>query len=92
MAIKRPKTEEIVVTLQQVEVLMGQGMPRIDAIQQISVTEQTYYRWKKKYGGMGIEQLKELKRLQKENERLRRAVSDLTLDKLILKEAASGNF
>jgi hypothetical protein len=54
------------------------------------VTEQTYYRWKKKYGGMGTEQLKELKRLQKENERLRRAVSDLTLDKLILKEAASG--
>ena len=63
--------------LRQVEVLMGQGMPRIDAIRQISVTEQTYYRWKKKYGGMGTEQLKELKRLQKENERLRRAVSDL---------------
>ena len=78
--------------LGQVEVLMGQGMPQIDAIRQISVTEQTYYRWKKKYGGMGTEQLKELKRLQKENERLHRAVSDLTLDKLILKEAASGNF
>ena len=89
MAIKRPKPEEIVVKLRQVEVLMGQGMPRIDAIRQISVTEQTYYRWKKKYGGMGTEQLK---RLQKENERLRRAVSDLTLDKLILREAASGNF
>ena len=92
MAIKRPKPEEIVVKLRQVEVLMGQGMPRIDATRQISVTEQTYYRWKKKYGGMGTEQLKELKRLQKENERLHRAVSDLTLDKLILKEAASGNF
>ena len=92
MAIKRPKPEEIVVKLRQVEVLMEQVMPRIDAIGQISVTAQTYYRWKKKYGGMGIEQLKELKRLQKENERLRRAVSDLTLDKLILKEAASGNF
>jgi len=92
MAIKRPKPEEIVVKLRQVEVLMGQGMPQIDAIRQISVMEQTYYRWKKKYGGMGTEQLKELKRLQKENERLRRAVSDLTLDKLILKEAASGNF
>nr|WP_319947754.1 IS3 family transposase [uncultured Shimia sp.] len=90
MAIKRPKPEEIVVKLRQVEVLMGQGMPRIDAIRQISVTEQIYYRWKKKYGGMGTEQLKELKRLQKENERLRRAVSDLTLDKLILKEAAFG--
>lgn len=92
MAIKRPKPEEIVVKLRQVEVLMGQGMARIDAIRRISVAEQTYYRWKKKYGGMGTEQLKELKRLQKENEYLRRAVSDLTLDKLILKEAASGNF
>ena len=57
-----------------------------------TITEQTYYRWKKKYGGMGIEQLKELKRLQKENERLRRAVSELPLDKLIVKEVASGNF
>ena len=70
MAIKRPKPEEIVVKLRQVEVLMGQGMPRIDAIRQIGVTEQTYYRWKKKYGGMGTEQLKELKRLQKENDQL----------------------
>ena len=92
MAIKRPKPEEIVVKLWQVEVLMGQDMPRIEAIRQISVTEQTYYRWKKKHGGMGTEQLKELKQLQKENERLRRVVSDLTLDKLILRDAASGNF
>jgi len=92
MAIKRPKPKEIVTKLRQVEVLAGQGMLRLDAIRQIGVTEQTYYRWKKKHGGMGIEQLKELKRLQKENERLRRAVFDLTLDKLILKEAASGNF
>ena len=69
MAINRPKPEEIVFKLRQVEFLMGQGMPRIDAIRQISVTEQTYYLWKKKHGGMGIEQLKELKRLQKENER-----------------------
>ncbi|NVO26728.1 IS3 family transposase [Donghicola sp. C2-DW-16] len=90
MANKRPKPEEIVTKLRQVEVLTGQGMPRLDAIRQIDVTEQTYYRWKKKYGGMGTEQLKELKRLQKENERLRRAVSDLTLDKLILAEAAKG--
>ena len=74
MAIKRPRSEEIVVKLRQVEVLMGQDMPRIDAIRQISVTEQTYYRWKRKYGGLGTEQLKELKWLQKENEGLRRAV------------------
>ncbi|SMO97126.1 Transposase, partial [Ruegeria faecimaris] len=87
MANKRPKPEEIVSKLRQVEVLMGQGMSRLDAIRQIGVVEQTYYRWRKKYGGMGVDQLKELKRLQKENERLRRAVSDLTLDKLILTEA-----
>ena len=72
MANKRAKPEEIVSKLRQVEVLVGQGMPRADAIRRISVTEQTYYRWRKKYGGMGAEQLKELKRLQKENERLRR--------------------
>ena len=92
MAIKKPKPKEIVSVLGQVEVLMGQGMPRTDAIRQTGMTEQTYNRWKKKYGGMGTEQLKELKRLQKENERRRRAVSDLTLDKLILSEAALGNF
>ena len=92
MANKRPKPEEIVSKLRQVEVLMGQGMSRLDTIRQIGVVEQTYYRWRKQYGGMGVDQLKELKRLQKENEQLRRAVSDLTLDKLILKEAARGNF
>lgn len=105
MANKRPKPEEIVSKLRQVEVLMGQGMSRLDAIRQIGVVEQTYYRWRKQYGGMGVDQLKELKRLQKDRaigaplvretrarEQLRRAVSDLTLDKLILKEAARGNF
>ena len=103
MGIKRHKPEEIVTKLRQVGVLCGQGMPRIDAIRQIGVTERTYYRWRKQYGGMGTDQLKELKRLQKENERLRKAVfaarqglhsksrkGDLTLDKLILNEAASG--
>ena len=92
MTNKRPKPEEIVSKLRQVEVLMGQGMSCRDAIRQIGVVEQTYYRWRKQYGGMGVDQLKELKRLEKENERLRRAVSDLTLDKLILTEAARGNF
>ena len=91
MAIKRHKPEEIVAKLRQVEVLVGRGMARIDAIREISIGEQTYYRWRKQYGGMGTDQLKELKRLQKENERLRKAVSDLTLDKLILAEAARGN-
>jgi putative transposase len=92
MATKRHKPEEIVSKLRQVDVLVGQGQARIDAIRQVSITEQTYYRWRKQYGGMGTDQLKELKHLQKENERLRKAVSDLTLDKMILTEAAKGNF
>jgi len=81
-----------VTKLRQVEVLVGQGMSRIDAIREVQITEQRFYRWRKQYGGMGTVQLRELKRLQKENERLRRAVSDLALDKLILSEAARGNF
>ena len=83
-------TELLIVTkLRQVEVLAGQGMARIDAISQISIAEQAYYRWRKHYGGMGKGQLQKLKRLQKENERLTRTVSDL--DKLILAKAARGN-
>jgi len=92
MANKRPKPEEIVIKLRQDDVLVGQGKSRIDAIRSIGVAEQTYYRWRKQYGGMGTDQVKELKRLQKENDHLRRAVSDLTLEKLILREAARGNF
>ena len=92
MATKRHKPEEIVTKLRQVEVLVGQGMARVDAIREVRITEQTYYRWRKQYGGMGTGQLKELKKLQKENEQLRRAVADLTLDKQILSEAAKGNF
>ena len=92
MAGRRPKAEEIVSKLRQVEVLQGQGMSIADAVRQIGVTQQTYYRWRKLYGGMGREQLKRLKELEKENQRLRRAISDLTLDKLILTEAAQGNY
>ena len=92
MSTKRHKPEEIVTKLRQVDVLVGQGKSRVDAVREVSIIEQTYYRWRKQYGGMGTDQLKELKRLEKENERLRRAVSDLTLDKLILTEAAKGNF
>jgi len=92
MATKRHKPEEIITKLRQVEVLVGQGMARVDAIREVRITEQTDYRWRKQYGGMGTDQLKELKRLQKENERLRKVVSDLTLNKLILTEAARGNF
>ena len=90
MAGKRDKPEEIVMKLRQVEVLQGQGVPIADAVRQISVTQQTYYRWRKQYGGMNRDQLKRLKELETENQRLRRAVSDLTLDKLILEVAARG--
>ena len=92
MAGKRDKPEEIVTKLRQVEVLQGQGMAVADAVRQIGVTQQTYYRWRKLYGGMERTQLKRLKELEKENQRLRLAVSDLTLDKQILAEAAKGNF
>lgn len=92
MATKRHKPEEIVSKLRQVDVLVGQGFARADAIRQMSITEQTYYRWRKQYGGMGTDQLRQLKKLQKENEQLRKAVADLTIDKQILTEAARGNF
>jgi putative transposase len=92
MAGKREKPEQIVAKLRQVEVLQGQGMTIVDAARQIGVSEQTVYRWRKQYGGMNRDQLKRLKELEKENQRLRRVVSDLTLDKLILTEAARGNF
>lgn len=92
MPRKTYKPEEIVAKLRQVDVLNGQGMPMSDAIRQIGVSEITYYRWRKEYGGMKTDQLKRLKELEKENQRLRRAVADLTLDKQILAEAAKGNF
>ena len=92
MARKRFNPEEIVAKLRQVEVLQSQGMAVVDAIRQIGVTEVTYYRWRKEYGGMRTDQLKRLKVLEKENTRLRRAVSDLTLDKMILTEATRGNY
>ena len=92
MAGKREKPEDIVSKLRQVEVLQGQGKSVQDAVRQIGVTVQTSYRWRKEYGGMSRDQLKRLKELEAENQRLRRAVSDLTLDKMILTEAARGNF
>ena len=92
MAKRRYRPEEIVIKLRQVEVLQSQGMAATDAIRQIGVSEVTYYRWRKEYHGMAICQLKRLKEVEKENQRLRKAVSDLTLDKLILKEAISGKY
>ena len=92
MARKQDKPEEIVMKLRQIEVLNSQGMSIAQAAREVGTTEQTYYRWRKQYGGMSRNQLKRLKELEKENSRLRRAVSDLTLDKMILTEAARGNF
>jgi putative transposase len=92
MARKRHTAEEIVTKLRQVDVLTAQGRPVADAIRSIGVTAVTYYRWRNEYGGLKGDQVKRLKQLETENARLRRAVSDLTLDKLILAEAAKGNF
>lgn len=90
MAGKGVKPEEIVSKLRQVEVLQGQGTTIAQAVRQIGVIQQAFYRWRKLYGGMQRSQLARLKELENENQRLRRAVSDLTLDKLILSEAAKG--
>ena len=78
--------------LRQVDVLMSQGRPVAEAVRTIGVTEVTYYRWRSEYGGLKGDQVKRLKELESENKQLRRAVSDLTIEKLILKEAASGNW
>ena len=92
MPRKRHSAEEIVTKLRQVDVLVSQGQGIVDAIRQIGVSEVTYYRWRQEFGGLKTEQVKRLKDLETENNRLRRTVSDLTLDKLILQEAARGNF
>ena len=92
MARKRHTAEEIVAKLRQVDVLTSQGRPVAEAVRAIGVTEVTYYRWRSEYGGLKGDQVKRMKELESENTRLRRAVSDLTLEKLILKEAASGNW
>ena len=92
MARKRHKPEEIVAKLRQVDVLASQGRSVAEAVRLIGVTEVTYYRWRQEYGGLKSDQVKRLKELETENVRLRKAVSYLTLEKLILKEAASGNW
>jgi putative transposase len=92
MPRKRHKPEEIVAKLRQVDVLVSQGQSIADAVRQIGVSEFTYYRWRQEYGVLKTDQIKRLKELETENNRLRKAVSDLTLDKLILQEAARGNF
>jgi transposase-like protein len=90
MSRKRHKPEEIVAKLRQVDVLASQGQSVADAVRSIGVTEVTYYRWRQEYGGLRSDQVRRMKELELENQRLRKAVADLTLDKLILAEAARG--
>jgi putative transposase len=92
MARKHHKPEEIVAKLRQVEVMTGQGKAVVEAVRAIGVTEATYDWWRAEYGGLKLDQVRRLKLLEQENGRLRRAVADLRLEKLVLKEAASGNF
>ena len=84
--------EQIIGKLREAEVLLGQGSPVGEVSRKLGVTEQTYYRWRREYGGMRVEQARRLKELEKENGRLKRLVADLTLDIAILKEATRGNF
>ncbi len=92
MAKKKHSVEQIIHKLRAAEVIVARGGSVEEACRQIGVTGQTYYRWRKEYGGLKMDQAKRLKALEQENARLRRAVSDLTLDKMILQEAARGNF
>ncbi len=92
MGTKKHKPEEGVAKLRQVDVLVSQGESVADAIRGIGVTEVTYYRWRKEFGGLKSDQVRRMKELETENQRLRKAIADLTLDKLILQEAARGNF
>mgnify|MGYP002718619645 CR=1 FL=1 len=92
MGTKKHKPEEVVAKLRQVDVLVSQGQSVADAIRAIGVTEVTYYRWRKEFGGLKSDQVRRMKELETVNQRLRKAIADLTLDKLILQEAARGNF
>lgn len=84
--------EQIITKLREAEVALSKGQPVVQVCRTLGITEQTYYRWRNAYGGLKIDQVKRLKELERENTRLKRAVADRTLDKLILKEAAEGNF
>ncbi len=92
MSKKNYTAEEIIIKLREVEVLCGQGKTIGEAVRQIGVSEQTYYRWRQKYGGMNTADAKRLKELEKENGRLKRLVADLSLDNAILRDVTRGNF
>jgi transposase-like protein len=90
--MKRYRPEDILSKLREADILISQGKTVAETIRVLGISDVSYYRWRKEYGGMTTSQVKRLKELEKENQRLRKAVSDLTLDKLILQEAAKGNF
>ena len=92
MVRKGFKPEQIINKLREAEVLLSQGSTVGEASRKLSITEQTYYRWSKEYGGMRVEQARRLQELEKENSRLKKLVADISLDNAILKEAARGNF
>ena len=92
MARKRFTSEQIITMLREVEVLLSQGSTVIKVARKLGISEQTYYRWRKEYGGMRVNQAKRLKELEQENARLKKLVADLALDNAILKEANRGNF
>ena len=92
MKRKRYTPEQIIAMLREAEVHIAQGMAVGEVSRQLGISEQTYYRWRKEYGGLKTTQAKRMKDLEKENSRLKKAVADLTLDKLILQEALEGNY
>lgn len=92
MGRKRFTPEQIIKKLREAEILMNKGQNVAEVIRKLGVSEQTYYRWRKEYGGMGAEQAKRLKELERENARLKKLVADLSLDNAILKETVKGNF
>ena len=92
MARKRYSTEQIIRKLREAEVELAKGQTTAEVARKLGITEQTYYRWRKEYGGLRLDQAKRLKELEKENARLKRLLAEQTVDNAILKEAASGNF
>lgn len=88
----RHTVEQILAKLREAEVALSKGQPVAQVCRSLGITEQTYYRWRNEYGGLKVDQAKRLKELERENSRLKRAVAELTVDKLILREAAEGNF
>ena len=92
MAKKNYTVEQIIIKLREIEVLCGQGKTIAEAVRQAEITEQTYYRWRKEYGGMNVSDAKRMKELEKENARLKKLVAELSLDNAILKDVNSKNF